>query len=100
MPEMVVAVRWPDGAVQECWSPSLVMHDHLAAGADYTVTEFTDRALRGLAEADDRVRARHGVACTAAAASGRQILERAERFDASAQVTVVRMVPPLPAEEP
>ena len=44
MPEMTFTVRWPDGQVQECYSPSLVMHDHLVVGQQYTVDEFTSEA--------------------------------------------------------
>ena len=43
MPEMTFTVQWPDGAVQDCYSPSLVMHDHLQAGATYTVAELLER---------------------------------------------------------
>jgi uncharacterized repeat protein (TIGR04042 family) len=37
MPEMSVTVRWPDGRVEEHYSPSLVMHDYLRPGVTYTI---------------------------------------------------------------
>ncbi|MEH3155052.1 MAG: MSMEG_0570 family nitrogen starvation response protein [Gordonia paraffinivorans] len=97
MPEMTVTVRWPDGTRDHCYSPSLVMHDHLQAGADYTVADFTDRATVALGEAAERVRARYGFACTSAMASADHIRSRAEGFAADETVTVLAMEPPLPA---
>ncbi|MDY6810937.1 MAG: MSMEG_0570 family nitrogen starvation response protein [Actinomycetota bacterium] len=96
MPEMTFTVRWPDGQVQECYSPSLVMHDHLDVGGRYTVDEFTTRATAALGEAAERVRAKFGFACTSAAASADDITRTAQRYDADAPVEVVRMYPPLP----
>ncbi len=45
MPEMTFALRWPDGRVEECYSPSLVVHDYLSAGwldRALSVTEFSE----------------------------------------------------------
>ena len=36
MPEMTFTVRWPDGRVEDCYSPSLVVHDHLQPGRRYS----------------------------------------------------------------
>ena len=69
MPEMTFHVRWPDGVEERCYSPSLVMHDYLTSGSDYTVAEFVDRSATALQEASDRVRAKFGFACTSAAAT-------------------------------
>ena len=44
MPEMTFSVRWPDGRVDACYSPSLVMHDHLTPGTTYRVDDFTRRS--------------------------------------------------------
>ena len=40
MPEMLFHIRWPDGATEQCYSPSLVIKDHLAVGTSYDVAEF------------------------------------------------------------
>lgn len=93
MPEMTFAVRWPDGAAQQCYSPSLVMHDHLSAGATYTVADFVERCGRALAEASERVRAKYGFACTSAAATAEQIETTATRYPADAPVQVTAMHP-------
>lgn len=96
MPEMTVSVRWPDGTRDDLYSPSLVMHDHLHAGTQYPVEEFTERAATALGIASERVRAKFGFACTSAAATLEHIRSAAARFDANAPVTVLAMQPPLP----
>jgi uncharacterized repeat protein (TIGR04042 family) len=99
MPEMSVLVRWPDGREQDCWSPSLVMHDHLTAGASYTVADFRARATHALQIGSDRVRLKYGFACTSAAATAAQIEGRARAFAPDELVEVVAMHPPLPPDE-
>ncbi|MCM3895858.1 MULTISPECIES: MSMEG_0570 family nitrogen starvation response protein [Gordonia] len=97
MPEMTFVVRWPDGTTQNCYSPSLVMHDHLRAGEQYTVGDFRERSTTALREAAERVRAKYGFACTSAAATIDEITEAAARFDSRENVHIVDMYPPLPA---
>ncbi|GAB98489.1 hypothetical protein GONAM_02_00110 [Gordonia namibiensis NBRC 108229] len=96
MPEMTVQVRWPDGLFRQYYSPSLVLHDHLAPGS-YRVDDFRLRATTALEEASARVRAKYGFACTSAAASAEAIVSDAARHPDSAEVEVVSMYPPLPA---
>ncbi|MDO9381089.1 MAG: MSMEG_0570 family nitrogen starvation response protein [Nocardioidaceae bacterium] len=95
MPEMTVTVRWPDGHQDDCYSPSLVMHDHLDEGTSYTVADFTERAVRALAEASARVQARFGFACSSAASTTAQITDRARRYRPDDHVHVVAMHPAL-----
>ena len=98
MPEMTVQVRWPDGLLRQYYSPSLVLHDHLAPGT-YRVDEFRSRATTALDEASASVRAKYGFACTSAAASAEEIAVDAARHSDSAAVEVVSMYPPLPGAE-
>ena len=98
MPEMTVQVRWPDGQFRQYYSPSLVLHDHLAPGS-YRVDDFRSRATTALEEASSRVRAKYGFACTSAAASAEAIAGDAARHPDSAEVEVVSMYPPLPGAE-
>ena len=100
MPEMTVTVRWPDGQVADHYSPSLVMHDHLAPGTTYPVAEFTQRSATALTEASERVRAKFGFYCTASAASLERIQETAAGFAPDDVVEVLDMQPPLPSKEP
>jgi uncharacterized repeat protein (TIGR04042 family) len=98
MPEMTFTVRWPDGRVDDCYSPSLVMWDHLEVGADYAVVEFVAKASAALEEAGERVRARYGFLCTSALAQAAEIRGRAAELDPAAPVRVLAMAPPLPDE--
>nr|WP_218886568.1 MSMEG_0570 family nitrogen starvation response protein [Kineococcus aurantiacus] len=93
---MTFTVRWPDDTVQRCYSPSLVVHDHLTAGRDYPVEEFTTRCRTALTEASDRVRARYGMACTSALAQLSDIERRAA--GQTGRVQVLALEPPLPQE--
>lgn len=93
MPEMTFDVRWPDGVRQQCYSPSLVMHDYLSPGTSYTVADFVDRTGRALAEASDRVRAKYGFACTSAAATTEQIQRAAARYASDSVISVIAMDP-------
>ncbi|ABM12058.1 MULTISPECIES: MSMEG_0570 family nitrogen starvation response protein [Mycolicibacterium] len=95
MPEMTFQVRWPDGIEQQCYSPSLVVHDHLSVGATYTVAEFVERTGRAMAEAGDRVRAKFGFACTSAAATAEAVARAAARYPGDAVLRVVTMHPEL-----
>ncbi len=95
MPEMTVTVRWPDGHIEEHYSPSLVMHDHLRPGSAYTIEDFARRAQAALAEAGERVRARYGFYCTSAAGSAHRIRELAAAHPPDAVVEVLAMQPPL-----
>ncbi|AFW02730.1 hypothetical protein B932_3185 [Gluconobacter oxydans H24] len=63
---MTFRVRWPDGKETDCYSPSLVIKDHFAAGQDYPIREFLEKADTALTEASDRVRARYGFPCSRA----------------------------------
>jgi uncharacterized repeat protein (TIGR04042 family) len=97
MPEMTFDVQWPDGRVQRCYSPSLVMHDYLRTGSDYTVAEFVDRSGKALHEASERVRAKFGFACTSAAATNEEIADTATAFAPNATIRIVGMRPGLEA---
>jgi uncharacterized repeat protein (TIGR04042 family) len=97
MPELIFEVRWPDGRLQRCYSPSLVMHDYLSAGSDYTVADFVDRSSRALQEASERVRAKYGFACTSAAATQTEIVSAAVEYPSDATIRVVAMQPELEA---
>ncbi|WP_380169664.1 MSMEG_0570 family nitrogen starvation response protein [Jannaschia sp. R86511] len=93
---MTATVRWPDGTQHECWSPSLVLHDHVTQGAAYPVAELVRRLEHALDLAGERVRARYGMACTAAVASAGALRDRAAAYAPDAPATVVRLHPPLP----
>lgn len=92
MPEMTFTVRWPDGTVDHCYSPSLVVHDHLSVGAGYEVAEFVDRTDLALAIASARVQEKFGFACTSAEAQRAAIHARAATCP-TGEVVVLGMEP-------
>src|SRR6516225_4993869 len=89
MPEMHFLVRWPDGHEQRCYSPSLVVRDHLEVGRNYEVAGFVERSRTLLTIASERVRAKYGSYCSAALDQLTAIEALATRYDAGAPVAVL-----------
>lgn len=92
MPEMTFTVRWPDGATQECYSPSLVMHDYLADTTSYPLADFMSRAVTALNQASERVKAKYGMYCTSAVAQIDALQRSSSRYGGG-DVTVLTMTP-------
>jgi uncharacterized repeat protein (TIGR04042 family) len=88
MPEMLFHIRWPDGATEQCYSPSLVIKDHLEPGASYDLAEFMQRSRLALTIASDRVREKYGFACSRAMAQLARLEAGAGRFEHSADARV------------
>ncbi len=88
MPEMSFDIRWPDGSTEQCYSPSLVIRDHLAVGETYDVAEFMRRSRIALTIASDRVREKYGFACSRAMGQLARLEAAAGRFAADGGVTV------------
>lgn len=99
MPEMSFEIAWPDGTVQSCYSPSLVIHDHLATGIDYSIDDFLVHASTALTIASERIKAKFGFYCTSAAGTLAAIESAAARARTHpGPVRVLSMEPPaLPA---
>lgn len=92
MPEMTFTLAWPDGATQECYSPSLVMHDYLRVETSYQIDDFMERSTTALRQAAERVKARYGFYCTSAAAQLDELHTRRGHY-ADGTVTVLSMTP-------
>lgn len=92
MPEMHFHIRWPDGATERCYSPSLVVKDHLAPGCSYALADFLDLSRLALTIASERVAARYGHPCSLALRQLALIEATGARFLAApdAQVRVER----------
>jgi uncharacterized repeat protein (TIGR04042 family) len=88
MPEMTFRVRWPDGEVDDCYSPSTVIREHLTPGVDYPLAEFHARARSALEAANARVRARFGMGCSGAINQLLEIDRRIASFSATPDATV------------
>lgn len=80
MPEMRFRIRWPDGTPETCYSPSLVIKDYFAVGADYPLADFLARSRAALNIASDRVKAKYGMACSRAMAQLARIETAAGAF--------------------
>lgn len=95
MPQMHFHLQWPDGDVSRCYSPSLVVREHLTVGQSYPVPELLHRARTALHIGSERVRAKYGFACSAALDQLQRIEQDAERFrdQPGARVTVTAFDP-------
>jgi uncharacterized repeat protein (TIGR04042 family) len=84
MPEMSFDISWPDGSTERCYSPSLVIREHLSVGETYDVAEFMRRSRIALTIASDRVREKYGFACSRAMGQLAKLEAAAGRFDSAA----------------
>jgi uncharacterized repeat protein (TIGR04042 family) len=66
MPEVHFRVRWPDGGLDTCYSPSTVIKDFFVVGQPYPLDEFLQRSRSGLNAASERIRALYGMHCSRA----------------------------------
>ena len=89
MPEMHFEVRWPDGQTLNCYSPSLVVREHLAVGSSYPLPEFVQRARTALNTASERVRAKYGFSCSMALAQLAAIETTAANYPPESRVVVL-----------
>ncbi len=80
MPEMRFVIRWPDGVVESCYSPSLVIEEFFAPGESYPLADFVERSRTALTIASARVEAKYGHACSRAAAQLARIEAVAKTF--------------------
>ncbi len=68
MPEVRFRVRWPDGGIETCYSPSTIIKNFLEVGHPYPLDEFLERSRSGLYAASERVREEYGMTCSRAMA--------------------------------
>lgn len=78
MPEVHFRVRWPDGGVETCYSPSTVIKDFFVVGEPYALPDFLERSRSGLHAASERVREIYGMGCSRAMAQLATIEAKAE----------------------
>ena len=89
MPEMRFRIRWPDGSLESCYSPSLVVKDFLCVGANYSLPEFLARSRTALEIASERVKEKYGWSCSRAQAQLSRIETAAKRFAAMPDARVI-----------
>jgi uncharacterized repeat protein (TIGR04042 family) len=89
MPEIRFRIRWPDGTMELCYSPSLVIRDFLSVGASYSLDEFLSRSRTALDIASERVKKKYGWQCSRARAQLNRIETAAAGFAAMPGARVV-----------
>jgi len=93
MPEMRLRIRWPDGRLETCYSPSLVIKDYLVEGESYILTEFLDRGRVALLIASERVRAKYGRPCPRALTELARLETMARAYTPDARVKLETFEP-------
>ena len=73
-------VKWPDGRIDDCYSPSTVISDYLKEGKSYSVKDFVELSSEALNLASERVFKKYGFRCTSAEAQLSKILANAKTF--------------------
>lgn len=87
MPEMYFRIRWPDGGIDQCYSPSSVISRHLTASQTYDIADFMQRSRRALTEASARVEHIYGMPCSRAQAQLAALETKQARFAPADVVT-------------
>jgi uncharacterized repeat protein (TIGR04042 family) len=82
MPEMIFHIAWPDGSIEPCYSPSLVIKEYLVIGETYAVEDFMQRSRAALTIASERVKQKYGFACSRAMGQLAKLESAAKRFEA------------------
>jgi uncharacterized repeat protein (TIGR04042 family) len=83
MPEMIFHIAWPDGSIEPCYSPSLVIKEYLAIGETYAVEDFMQRSRAALTIASERVKQKYGFACSRALGQLARLESAAKCFEAT-----------------
>ena len=80
MPEVLFKIKWPDGKIEDCYSPSTIIFDYLKEGESYNLKDFIERRSNALNLASERVMKKYGFRCTSAEAQLSKILANAQTF--------------------
>jgi uncharacterized repeat protein (TIGR04042 family) len=73
MPEIHFQIKWSDGQLETCYSPSLIVKKYFVPNTEYTLEDFVNRSRTALNIASDRVLAKYGMPCSRALGQLRQI---------------------------
>ena len=91
MPEVSFTVKWPDGEIEKCYSPSTVILNFLEVGKSYPVQDFVKLSNDGLELASQRVMEKYGFRCTSADSQISRIMTAAKSFKPEETVTCICM---------
>jgi uncharacterized repeat protein (TIGR04042 family) len=93
MPEMRFRIRWPDGRLETCYSPSFIVKDYLVEGESYALADFLDRSRVALSIASERVRAKYGRPCPRALGELARLQTMAHAYTPDARVKLETFEP-------
>lgn len=95
MPELHFSVKWPDGSIDSCYSPSTVIRDYFEVGKSYSLEDFLAVAGTALQTASDRVEQKFGYRCSSAMDQLSIIRHKAGLFESKPgnQVVVTEISP-------
>lgn len=88
MPELNFTIKWPDGSVDNCYSPSTVIREHFEIGKPYPLAQFVAVAQRALNSASDRVEQKFGYHCSSAMDQLGIITRKASLFESTPNALV------------
>ncbi len=80
MPETRFKIEWPNGEVENCYSPSSIVKQYFEPGQAYDMAEFVGRSQQALQLASDRVKAKYGSPCGLALGQLQAIESTAKQF--------------------
>ena len=89
MPEINFKIQWPDGKLQSCYSPSLVVKEYFSPGETYELKEFVAKSRTALTIASDRVQQTYGFPCSRAIRQLKQIETKASQYQQLAEPKVL-----------
>ena len=91
MPEVLFKIKWPDGKIEDCYSPSTIIFDYLKEGESYNLKDFIERSSNALNLASERVMKKYGFRCTSAENQISKILVSAKSFKPDDTVSCLAM---------
>ena len=92
MPEIRFEIEWPDGVREVCYSPSLVVKQHLTAETEYELSNFIERSRIALQEGSDRVKAKYGFPCSLALGQLQKLETSSTRYNSDTKVKVLQFL--------
>ena len=91
MPEVIFKVKWPDGKVDACYSPSPVINNYLTEGELYSVQDFVELSSNALILASNKVLQKYGFRCTSAEDQLQRIIEKSKSFNSEDMITCLSL---------
>ena len=69
MPSMKLTIRWPNGEVENIYSPSSIVSTYFQQGETFSLDQFMHRCMQAFNHASQREAQQYGDSCTSALAT-------------------------------